>query len=103
MPNWNIREVQLKGLDSMVVPLDCKQFAVPGHAVSKRRAAAAGEERYHGGRVFRLRLEVLLPAGLEECRIVFYFGKVCPHFGQVAICTSSAADSSYSLNSTSFP
>jgi hypothetical protein len=55
------------------------------------------------GSVFGLQLEVLLPACLEECRIIFYFGKVCPHFGQVASRTSSAADSLYFLNSTSAP
>lgn len=41
--------------------------------------------------------------GLEMRRVVFYFGKDCPHFGQVTILTSSAAVSSYSGWSTSRP
>jgi hypothetical protein len=32
-----------------------------------------------------LRLEMFLPVGLKEFRVVFYFGKVCPHFGQLII------------------
>jgi len=74
MPDRDIGEIQFKSLDGMVVPFDCKQFAVTSHAVSQRRAAATGEERYQRGRVFRLRLEVLSPAGLERRRIVFYLG-----------------------------
>ncbi len=35
VPDWNIRKVQLESLDSMVVPFDCEQFTVSGHAVSK--------------------------------------------------------------------
>ena len=79
MPHGNLREVQLEGLDGVVVPLDGKEFPEAGHRVAERRPAATGEERHHGRRIFRLRLEVLPPAGLEVGRVVFYFGKECPH------------------------
>ena len=52
MPDRNIGKIELEGLDRVVVPLDCEQFPVPGHAVTERRAAAAGEKRDHGRRVW---------------------------------------------------
>ena len=45
VPDRNIGKIQFESLNSMVIPLDCEQFAVPGHAVSEGGAAAAGKAR----------------------------------------------------------